>query len=159
MTEKVDDIPVRAGKSALAQILNVARSTIGKHLSKEGAPQPDSDRKYDVIEVEAFINTERDRAPVTTVTLGINAAKERKLNVVADLAELELAKQLKTVIPIEDATKFIHSQNAKLKKQLLALPKLLAPELVGHKTADIAEILTDAVRNICEEISEYGRSS
>ena len=49
----------RMGKTAMAKEIGVSLKTLSKHLKKDGAPESDGKRRFDLEEVRAFVEAEQ----------------------------------------------------------------------------------------------------
>lgn len=81
-------------------------------------------------------------------------AKLRKLEAEAALAELELSRELGTVVPIEDAIRIHADDCTRIRTRFLALPSKKCHELANETSPKIIErILEDEIREILTELS------
>jgi phage terminase Nu1 subunit (DNA packaging protein) len=82
-------------------------------------------------------------------------AKARKAMAEAELAELDLAQQRHELMTVEVAEKTLGEAFQRIRGQLLALPRRLAPDVVGVQTLPEANArLTKAIAEVLEELAD-----
>lgn len=84
-----------------------------------------------------------------------NDAKNRKLEAEAELAEIEVAKARRELIPVAESEKFLADAFTRVRARLLALPPRLAAVGVGHKTPrDAQAALSPVIYEVMEELQK-----
>lgn len=95
-----------------------------------------------------------------TKTLDIEEARRRKTAAEAGLVELELAKQKREVIELDEIAQAIAEDYANCRAKLLALPTKLAPQLSGvEEVAAMEAIIAMAIHEALEELVSDGAYS
>lgn len=72
----------------------------------------------------------------------------------SELKELELAKQQGKLIPVEDVEAGRVARITAVKRALLAIPRALAPQLVGLEAREIEALLMERMRDICGRFAQ-----
>lgn len=105
------------------------------------------------------MRTNTERKPTTGgVIIGsdYDAARTRKMNADAEIAELELARIRQTLCKTDDVVKAWESVLHACRSKFLAVPSKMAPVLANlSDTAVIKDHLEGAVREALEELANY----
>lgn len=134
----------------VAKAFGVAVRTIERWI-REGMPVASSGR-YDLIEIRSWKILRKHRLPKG------NRKKDpsedwdaRYREAKAKLAEIEFNKKIGVLVERKDVQKELISISLAVKSALLAMPKSLAPQLVGLETREIAHILTLKARELINQ--------
>lgn len=140
-------------KQELIEALDISLSSLNNYIQagmpvavrgKQGKPN-----LYDLGAVQQWIadNVKGD-------TEDINAAKLRKLQAEASLAELELQRERSELVEIEEVAKQVADAFARVRAKLLSLPTKTSGLVYGLQTQrEVQTVLDDAVREILLELS------
>jgi len=147
---------VRVNRQALADILGVSKPTISSWID-DGLPFTRQGSKavewvFDTAEVirwyAEFKRKQRaDRGGVSAkdnpfVPPGEDGlesedqAKARKERALADRNEIEVAKALKVLVPIDEVTAIVVEEHTRVKTRITAIPNELRPVLLTHLNND-----------------------
>lgn len=137
----------------VAKILGVSDRTV-RHWIKEGMPVTPQN-KYDLIEIRSW-RLLRDKRKKSSGQKKDNAefweTKYREYK--AKLAEIALKQKMGQLIPKAQVEAQLVQVSLAIKRSLLALPRSVAPQLVGLETREIETILSGRVKEAISLIAE-----
>lgn len=139
-------------KAELIQLLNIGMSqlrnyeTAGMPIARRGGGKTPS--LYKVSDVMDWIENKGNSNPT------LAAAKLRKLEAEASLAELELQKERGMLIEIVEVTRIVEKEYATVRAKLLALPSKVSGIIYSLQTQrEVTDILDEHIREILTELS------
>jgi phage terminase Nu1 subunit (DNA packaging protein) len=153
---------MKVNMQKLADILGVTRKTIRERMNK-GLPyesRGDTGREYvfDSVKVIAWMiehaqegGFQRGLKP----DLNLNDLKKRKLEAEAMRVEIEIAKEMKTLVNVDDAVSGIASAATTFRQQIQNIPRRVTPLLLGETDEQVArEILSSQLEECLNELSQ-----
>ncbi len=124
----------------LAKVFQINLLTVNRWM-KEGMPlEPDG--AFNTFNIQKW-RYERENKRKDNDEFG-NKLKEVKYR----LANLKLEQELGLVIPLEKVKTDLRNEIIIIKQKFLALPKQIAPQMVGLDVHDIEELMTKRLREI-----------
>lgn len=106
-----------------------------------------------------LVRTAVEKAGNKGQSTNLDGAKLRRLNALASMAELDLARRIGEIVPIAAVDEIVGEQHTSIKAKLLSMPSRAAPLLVTCKTvAEYRDILDRMIREILEELREVDRT-
>ncbi|MFM2092861.1 MAG: Enterobacter phage Arya [Planctomycetota bacterium] len=147
-------------RADLATFLGVSPPTVDAWI-RRGMPfrkRGDKGRawEFDTAEVVDWLREEEARRHIgeQAETMTLDQAKQRREVANAQLAELELAERLRTVIKVDDVAATVREEYQVVRQLLLSIPGRLAQELAAEADAAAVErALRDAIAEALEELS------
>lgn len=137
----------------VAKILGVSDRTV-RHWIKEGMPVTPQNQ-YDLIEIRSW-RLLRDKRKKSKESKKKDAelweTKYREYK--AKLAEITLKQKLGQLIPRAQVESQLVQVSLAIKRSLLALPRSVAPQLVGLETREIEVILSGRIKEAINLIAE-----
>lgn len=143
-------------KQELLEILNISRSSLNNYIA-EGLPvairgKQGRASQYKLEDVQAWLASKNKQSPEATEDM--TAARLRKLQAEASLAELELQKERGELIEIAEVAKQLADAFARVRAKLLTIPtKTSGLVYASDSQREVQKLLDDAVREVLEELS------
>lgn len=135
----------------LADILDVSRKTIQRHLKREGNPGSQPDGRYNVNAWRAWLKQfggladENDGLTQTQL-------KARQLLLQNQKLEFQIAILRKEYVPAIDVEKWVGEMISNARKKLLAGPASLAPQVVGVSPPEAESILREWLHEAMQQL-------
>ena len=118
----------------------------------DGMPRTKVGRTWDYgPDAVTWYYTKGPGAPVQPV--GVEAARARKENAQAEMAEYQLAQLQGQMITVEDAQVERNRSYDSIRAKLLNFPGWMAPRLAGRKMGEVQQALEDGVNEILTVLS------
>lgn len=136
----------------LADILDVSRKTIQRHLKREGNPGAMPDGRYNVHAWRAWL-TEHGNFDENE-GLSQTQLKSRQILLQNQKLEFQLAVLRKEFIAAADVEKWVGEMIGNAKKKLLAGPPAIAPQVVGVSVAEAESILRDWLHEALSQLHQ-----
>lgn len=166
--DKPADLPdgvVKTIREVAAHFQKTTRTI--KNWAKYGMPH--TDHHYDLKAIEAWAVTrepplipkpavqESQTQDAETVVVSAKTHWETEYRKIqAQLKQIELDKAQGLLIPVEEVEDGRVARIMAVKRELLAVPRSLAPQLIGLEAREIEAMLTEKMREICGRFSGGG---
>lgn len=152
---------MRINKAGLAQIFGVSQETLTQ-WQKQGMPFIRAQKRgqaneYDTVAVLAWkVARDQSDQPVTDY----DTERTRKVKLEADKLALEVAEKRGDLIPAEQVESAVADMVAAFRARCLSIPsKLAGPLSAVDDTRETEAILTDALHEALQELSDYAPST
>lgn len=148
-------------KNQLGKALGVTPTIIMRYHTVDGMPAehipsglPGPTNRYLFDEAKCIAWYAENITPLKEEEGGMNAAKLRKMQAEASLAELELQRERGELIEIAEVAKMVASEYTNIRAKLLSMPSALAG-LVEQCTnlREITAVIDNYVRDVLIELS------
>lgn len=165
-TEKIQDIEsLTVSASVLGKIIGVTDRRV-RSLAQEGIFVKASQGRYKLQEslhnyiLNLRVANDASKATSTDLedTLDIDTEKAKHERVKRHMSELKYALMKGEVHKANDVERVMTDMLVNFKSKLLAVPSKLTPQLVNRDKAYIEELLSDEMKEVLSELSEYNAS-
>jgi hypothetical protein len=152
--------PANVSKNDLAQLLGGTPRRVGQ-LTDDKVLQRNSHGQYAAAASIAAYVAFREKAAVDRLDGGgdYNAARTRKMEADARLAELALSEKAATVVNFEHTLHEVTRLTSAIKTRYLALPTRMAPRCANKSVSEIHDLLRAQVHKDLRSISEMFENS
>jgi terminase small subunit / prophage DNA-packing protein len=147
-------------RADLASVLGVSPPTVDAYLRRGMPFRKRGDKgkawEFDTADVVDWLRDEEARRHMgeQAATMTLDDAKKRREVANAQLAELELAEKLRTVIKVDDVAATVREEYQVVRQLMLSIPGRLAQELAAEADASVVErMLKDAIAEALEELT------
>ncbi len=145
--------------SEIAQLRNVHVVTV-RQWTRDGCPctKRGGLNYYDPAAVATWLSTRGKTGkvgrPATKTSAGLDKAKLRKENALADQHELKVQKLRRDLVPAEEVRKHWGEISVSIRSSFAQLGATIAPGLEGLPAADIQKVIDSRVSSILDSLAK-----
>ena len=150
---KVDAKKYAKNQTELAENLGVDRKTIQRWRKEEGFPNPEADRRWDVLAVRNWRESTRSSNSANAEDMSKAEGEARRVWLQVEKLEHEIEVSKGSFISIEEAKAEINRMCGVARSILLQIPDSIAPLVIGLTAVEAQEKLRKEIDHALNQIS------